>query len=105
MRLAPLLRFAMNPSRSASTPNRALPFPPRKWRALGEEGDRNKPSFTVMTYNILADCLLLENRYLYNHVPPFVLRWDYRANRLISDIRRLKVCVQLAGLMCIMSEL
>lgn len=43
--------------------------------------------FTLMSYNVLAQCLLEDNRYLYDHCHPDVLRWDYRKERLLAEFR------------------
>lgn len=47
-----------------------------------------KPSmdFTVMSYNILADDLLLANQELYMHCPLEVLDWSYRYSLLQEEI-------------------
>lgn len=42
--------------------------------------------FTVMSYNILADDLLMANLELYTHCPLEVLDWSYRCTLLLEEI-------------------
>lgn len=41
--------------------------------------------FSVMSYNVLAQCLLEDNFHLYEHCDPRVLSWDYRRRRLLKE--------------------
>ncbi|XP_067334908.1 protein angel homolog 1 isoform X2 [Channa argus] len=45
-------------------------------------------SFTVMSYNILAQYLLEANQELYIHCPLEVLDWSYRYNLIIEEIQK-----------------
>lgn len=42
--------------------------------------------FTVMSYNILADDLLMANMELYTHCPLEVLDWGYRSILVLEEI-------------------
>lgn len=42
--------------------------------------------FTVMSYNILADDLLMANMELYTHCPLEVLDWSYRSTLVLEEI-------------------
>lgn len=42
--------------------------------------------FTVMSYNILADDLLMANLELYTHCPLEVLDWSHRCTLLLQEI-------------------
>ncbi|XP_041661585.1 protein angel homolog 2 isoform X2 [Cheilinus undulatus] len=44
--------------------------------------------FTVMSYNILSQDLLLDNAYLYRHCNPSVLPWDHRLPNLLAEIKQ-----------------
>lgn len=55
--------------------------------------------FSVMSYNILSQELLLSNPYLYKHCHPRVLEWRHRFPNLIqelelhtADVRKLLSC-------------
>lgn len=76
-------------------------FYPVVWRLWEESGKRTHaaeltpvpfPSaessmdFTVMSYNILADNLLLANLELYAHCPPEVLDWSHRSTLVLEEI-------------------
>lgn len=41
-----------------------------------------------MSYNILADDLLMANVELYAHCPPEVLEWSYRSALVLEEILR-----------------
>uniref|UniRef100_A0A8C6TQE6 Angel homolog 2 (Drosophila) n=2 Tax=Neogobius melanostomus TaxID=47308 RepID=A0A8C6TQE6_9GOBI len=43
--------------------------------------------FTVMSYNILSQDLLVDNSYLYRHCDPLVLLWEYRLPRILREIQ------------------
>uniref|UniRef100_A0AAV2KDP3 Endonuclease/exonuclease/phosphatase domain-containing protein n=1 Tax=Knipowitschia caucasica TaxID=637954 RepID=A0AAV2KDP3_KNICA len=63
----------------------------RQWDSCSDasspaEGD-NSFDFTVMSYNILSQDLLLDNMYLYKHCPPEVLSWNYRLRGLLTELR------------------
>ncbi|KAJ3021509.1 Glucose-repressible alcohol dehydrogenase transcriptional effector [Thoreauomyces humboldtii] len=57
----------------------------REWIALEDEyaGD-TKDTFTVMTYNILAEKYATAQQYAYT--PSWALSWDYRKDLLLQDI-------------------
>lgn len=42
--------------------------------------------FTIMSYNILADDLLMANMELYTHCPLEVLDWGYRSTRVLEEV-------------------
>ncbi|XP_029984228.1 protein angel homolog 2 isoform X1 [Sphaeramia orbicularis] len=44
--------------------------------------------FSVMSYNILSQDLLLDNSYLYRHCNPGVLPWEYRLPNLLKEIQQ-----------------
>ncbi|KAK7906661.1 hypothetical protein WMY93_015273 [Mugilogobius chulae] len=44
--------------------------------------------FTVMSYNILSQDLLVDNDYLYRHCEPEVLLWDFRLPNLLREIQQ-----------------
>ncbi|GAB6021838.1 Protein angel 2 [Chamberlinius hualienensis] len=74
----------------------------RKWEMtdLGVRQSRERNSgleVTVMSYNVLAQCLLEENSYLYGDCQDFSLQWDYRKVRLVKEIQHLAadiICLQ-----------
>ena len=43
--------------------------------------------FTVMSYNILAQNLLEDNRYLYTDCDEYILRWKYRKRQLMAELK------------------
>lgn len=67
---------------------------PVEWRIWEESEERATllpfagatMDFTVMSYNVLADDLLMGNLELYAHCPPEVLDWSYRCNLLLGEI-------------------
>lgn len=71
----------------------------RKWehtdlgKTLLSQGDRPSTefqednSFTVMSYNVLAQDLLLEHRSLYQWHDARALKWDYRSRILLQEIK------------------
>lgn len=44
--------------------------------------------FSIMSYNILSQDLLLDNSYLYRHCNPGVLPWDFRLPNLLTEIQQ-----------------
>ncbi|XP_060770188.1 protein angel homolog 2 isoform X3 [Neoarius graeffei] len=52
--------------------------------------------FSVMSYNILSQELLLSNPYLYKHCKPRVLEWHHRFANLITELER-----HAADIMCL----
>eukprot|EP00794_Sanderia_malayensis_P019937 gene19937-21890_t len=46
----------------------------------------NSFDFTVLSYNVLADQLLNDNRRLYEGYADWILGWDYRKNNLLKEI-------------------
>lgn len=75
------------------TADRPVQFLHRQWEPLS--GSEHPPppgvsagfDFTVMSYNILSQDLLLDNAYLYRHCDPEVLPWEYRLPRLLREIQ------------------
>ncbi|XP_074600963.1 CCR4-NOT transcription complex subunit 6-like twin isoform X1 [Brevipalpus obovatus] len=67
----------------AVTPTRP---PARPWISLGQP-NRSRPTsiFTVMTYNILSD--KLATRQVYGYCPMWALRWEYRRENILNEIR------------------
>ncbi|XP_077522135.1 protein angel isoform X1 [Amblyomma americanum] len=57
----------------------------------GSAGGRGKKSedmvFTVLSYNVLAQGLLEDNPYLYQHCSEEVLQWPLRRQNLLSELR------------------
>lgn len=45
-------------------------------------------TFTVMSYNILAQDLLEANEDLYRHSPSKVLDWSFRRTLLVKEIQK-----------------
>ena len=43
-------------------------------------------NFSVLSYNVLADELLWQNKSLYRGCPDWTLKWNYRRNNLIREI-------------------
>eukprot|EP00892_Ulva_mutabilis_P011453 jgi/Ulvmu1/8680/UM047_0020.1 len=69
--------------------------PARQWFTTG--GARTGIEFTMMSYNILSDSLLYQNAYLYVGCDSRVLKWRYRFERLLAEIRHHEpaiLCVQ-----------
>ncbi|XP_071151209.1 protein angel homolog 2-like isoform X1 [Mytilus edulis] len=74
----------------------------RQWELtrLGiEQLQRPRPGFefTIMSYNILAQNLLEDNKYLYRESPQQVLDWKYRSEKLLQEIQALNaeiLCLQ-----------
>lgn len=60
----------------------------REWQAL-PEADQCSPddfSFSIVTYNVLSDSLLYENMYLYEECYHEDLSWEYRKEKLLSEL-------------------
>lgn len=49
-----------------------------------ERGHQGLP-FSLMSYNVLAQELLVDNKYLYRNHPTQVLNWDYRKKKLLEE--------------------
>lgn len=50
-----------------------------------------------MSYNILSQELLQDNRYLYGHCDPAHLSWDYRLPNLLAELQHLDADVSPAA--------
>jgi len=49
-----------------------------------EEGDTTGFNFTIMTYNVLAECYMSPTRYA--HCPEYARRWSYRGKQILDEI-------------------
>ncbi|XP_053370799.1 protein angel homolog 2 isoform X1 [Clarias gariepinus] len=61
----------------------------RQWEELTESCETTSVGafdFSVMSYNILSQELLLSNTYLYRHCNPYVLQWHHRFSNLIAEL-------------------
>ncbi|CAN8000640.1 unnamed protein product, partial [Ixodes hexagonus] len=58
--------------------------------------ERGDLEFTLMSYNILAQGLLEDNLYLYQHCPEHLLYWPLRRDNLLAEIRQAN-----ADIMCL----
>ncbi|KAM9356484.1 protein angel homolog 2 [Pholidichthys leucotaenia] len=76
------------PPPEVSPPVRALQ---RYWESCSSDlqppGDSSSFDFSVMSYNILSQQLLLDNAYLYRHCDPAVLPWEFRLTNLLAEIK------------------
>lgn len=71
----------------------------RKWIMLpeGKQSSPNDFKFSVVSYNILSDRLLFDNRYLYEDCSDDVLRWEFRKENLLTELLNYKadiLCLQ-----------
>lgn len=72
----------------------------RRWEQVKSEMDMasgNNKTYTLLSYNILAQDLLTEHLYLYIGIEPSMLRWDHRLFRLKEEIQYIKpdiLCLQ-----------
>ncbi|XP_029114564.1 protein angel homolog 1 [Scleropages formosus] len=61
----------------------------RVWEDVPESREQAAPgdpfTFTVMSYNILAQELLEANAQLYHHCEPHVLHWEFRLQNILRD--------------------
>lgn len=53
----------------------------------GGRGRAGDLVFTVLSYNVLAQCLLEDNPYLYQHCHEEVLHWPLRRGNLLAELR------------------
>jgi CCR4-NOT transcription complex subunit 6 len=67
------------------------PPPERKWNSMLSEGERklkandpNDESFSVLCYNILCEKYATPS--LYGYTPSWALSWDYRKERILTEI-------------------
>lgn len=65
----------------------------RQWENLTEVSPPEPAAsqsfdFSVMSYNILSQDLLLSNRYLYKHCQPLILEWQHRFSNIIKELER-----------------
>lgn len=65
----------------------------------GVEPENKSPAFdfSVVSYNILSQELLEDNKYLYHHCHPDVLPWSHRLPNLLAEIQQLDADVSPAG--------
>ncbi|XP_028895675.2 protein angel isoform X1 [Zeugodacus cucurbitae] len=72
----------------------------RRWERVKSEAETsigNSKTFTLLSYNILAQDLLAEHLHLYIGIEPSMLRWDHRLFRLREEIQYVKpdiLCLQ-----------
>ncbi|KAG8051385.1 hypothetical protein GUJ93_ZPchr0001g31068 [Zizania palustris] len=57
----------------------------RRWRFAQHRPPRQAEKFKVLSYNILADYLAQEHRFLYGHIPSFILDWNWRKDKLMFE--------------------
>lgn len=74
---------AFEPRDSSSSINREWELTPfgKVCQARGHHG----LPFSLMSYNVLAQDLLLDNQYLYRDHPTQVLDWEYRKQKLVQE--------------------
>ena len=58
----------------------------RSWSYCQKANEGNNFTFTVVSYNILADQLLKNNHSLYDGYPEWLLDWEYRKINLLKEI-------------------
>ncbi|XP_053624563.1 protein angel homolog 1 isoform X2 [Plodia interpunctella] len=85
---------------SGVKPSTTTPPDFRIWEEVGSRSDSNTGSsfkFKVVSYNVLAQCLLEYHPYLYTGCHPHNLKWKVRAPRLFDEIVKLSpdiICLQ-----------
>ncbi|TKW15318.1 hypothetical protein SEVIR_5G229900v4 [Setaria viridis] len=57
----------------------------RRWRFAKQRPPRQAERFKVLSYNILADYLAQEHRFLYERIPSFILDWNWRKDKLVFE--------------------
>ncbi|CAO2165506.1 unnamed protein product [Urochloa humidicola] len=57
----------------------------RRWRFAKLRPPHQAERFKVLSYNILADYLAQEHRFLYERIPSFILDWDWRKDKLVFE--------------------
>ncbi|TVU34575.1 hypothetical protein EJB05_16411, partial [Eragrostis curvula] len=57
----------------------------RRWQLTKQKPPHQAERFTVVSYNILADYLAQEHRFLYERIPPCFLDWNWRKNKLVFE--------------------
>ncbi|CAN6442042.1 unnamed protein product [Victoria cruziana] len=69
------------------------PRPPRRtdeyrhWEYAATLPPKDSEQFIVVSYNILADYLARDYQMkLYDHIPPHILDWEWRKNRILFEI-------------------
>lgn len=74
---------------------------PTEFGRLDQSGARSRErgdlEFTLMSYNVLAQGLLEDNLYLYQHCPEHLLYWPLRRDNLLAELRQADVdimCLQ-----------
>lgn len=55
---------------------------------MGRSSDGQTFDFSVMSYNILSQELLLSNAYLYKHCNPLLLDWEHRFTNIIKELEQ-----------------
>ena len=58
----------------------------RSWLDIPDAPPENGPVFTLLCYNMLAQCLLDEHRNLYEHCAPLYSSWEYRKYYLLQQL-------------------
>ncbi|CAD5121363.1 DgyrCDS9886 [Dimorphilus gyrociliatus] len=73
--------------------NHNFKFKNRRWHKVINFNEKIKYKkaqqfidFSIASYNLLAQNLLEDNRYLYKHCEDWMLSWDYRRNKLIEEL-------------------
>lgn len=64
---------------------RWIPFPGDNRRNI--HANKSKIEVTVATYNVLAQNLLEDNLYLYKGCNESMLKWEWRREKLICEIK------------------
>lgn len=57
----------------------------RRWRFAQQLPPHQAERFKILSYNILADYLAKEHRFLYDGIPSFILDWNWRKNKLLFE--------------------
>ncbi|XP_072173207.1 protein angel homolog 2-like [Diadema setosum] len=63
----------------------------------GRDSQRGSVDFSIVSYNILAQCLLDSHRHLYRHCPQKYLVWEYRRHNILRELKEANaeiVCLQ-----------
>ena len=61
-------------------------IPVRQTEAVASPLGSSGPSFSVVTYNVLAQDLIHKNPNLYTHCPESLLDWEYRKHNLMREL-------------------
>lgn len=57
----------------------------RRWRFAKQRPPHQAGRFIILSYNILADYLAQEHRFLYERISPFILDWNWRKDKLLFE--------------------